>query len=103
MDALVVQIRTGAAFGGEELVADRIIDDAGNDLFPAGQSERHAKYREAVGEIGGAIQRINVPTIVRVGFLAPAFFTYHRVCRAVAAKALDDKRLRPSVRFSDQV
>ena len=63
----VVQERALAFFGRIQLVHDGIVDDAGHELPLALQRDRNRKQRDAVQEIGGAVERIDDPAVRLVG------------------------------------
>ena len=67
--APVVDIGAGALLGPEHLVAQRLVDDAGDDLAVALERDRDREMRDAVQEIGGAVERIDDPAVMRVGAL----------------------------------
>jgi hypothetical protein len=68
-DAPVVHVGAAALGGGEEVVAARVVDDRLLDLAAHRQRDGHAVDREAVDEIGGAVERIDDPDVV--GIFAP--------------------------------
>ena len=70
--APVVEEGAGAALGDIEFVDDRIVDDAGDDLALALERQRDGEDRDAVEEIGGAVERIDDPAVglVAAGDLA---------------------------------
>src|SRR5690606_23786262 len=71
-DLLVVEHGAGAAAGGEQLVAQRIEDDAMGRLALLDQRDRDAEVREATQVVGGAVERIDDEGRLRTG-LAAAF------------------------------
>ena len=56
-----------AALGGEHLVAGRIVDQARHQLAVAFERDRDGEERDAVQEIGGAVERINDEAVGAVG------------------------------------
>ena len=64
--AAVVHEGAAAALGGVELVHRRIVDDAGDELALALQRDRDGEDRDAVQEIGGAVERIDDPAVLVV-------------------------------------
>ena len=98
-----VQPRSGAALGGEQLAIQRIVDDAGNHFVFAGQRERDVPQRKAVREVGGAVERIDIPAQRRFQLRAPAFFGYDPVLGKTLAQALDDKLLAGAVGGGHQI
>ena len=71
---LVVEERALAALGDEKLVGDRIVDHARDDRALALQPDRDGELRDAVQEIGGAVERIDDPGVGRVGAVVAAAF-----------------------------
>ena len=71
---LVVEERALAALGDVKLVGDRIVDHAGDDRARALQPDRDGELRDAVQEIGGAVERIDDPGVGRVGAGVAAAF-----------------------------
>jgi hypothetical protein len=47
-------------------VHSRIVDDGGDDLPPPLQRDRNGEDRDAVQEVGGAVERIDDPTVLVV-------------------------------------
>src|ERR1022692_5318654 len=84
-DALLIHERTVAAFGDEHLVVRRIVDQAGDNRVFAFERDRDRELRNAVQEIGGAVERIDDPAMRLVGALALASF--------LAKKAITGPRL----------
>ena len=70
---LVVEERALAFLGDEQLVGDRIVDEAGDDDAFALERDRDGEMRNAVQEVGGAVERIDDPAYVSCRCL--------RVCR----------------------
>ena len=52
------------------------------------QRDGNAKDRVAVGEVGGAVERVNVPAEVASGFATAAFFANQVMLRPLPAYAL---------------
>jgi hypothetical protein len=103
VNAPVVQISARAAFGGEELVLHGVEHHAGNNLFAARERKRDVEDGEAVGEVGGAIQRIDKPGVLGRRRVAAAFLGHDAMRREVRAEALDDEFFRGAISFGDQV
>src|SRR5277367_4073216 len=84
-DALIVEEGALAAFGGIELVIGGIIDHAGNDGSFALKPDRDRKLRNAVQEVGSAVERIDNPGVglvvawARAAFLADKAVTGARL------------------------
>src|SRR4051794_7620048 len=79
---LVVEEGALAALGDVELFVGRIVDHAGNDGALTLQRDRDRELRDAVQEIGGAVERIDDPGVALVGAGAvAAFLTEETVTR----------------------
>ena len=63
---LVVEEGALAALGDIKLVIGGIVDHAGDDGALALQADRNRKLRNAVQEIGGAVERIDDPGVALV-------------------------------------
>src|SRR6185437_12270812 len=85
-DALLVQERTFAALGEKRVVVGRIVDEAGDDRAFALERNRNGEVRNAVQEIGGAVERIDDPCVRSVGAFAAAAFLAEK---AVAGARFD--------------
>src|SRR5207237_7708691 len=57
MDALAIEKRSASLLGGKHLVATGIVKHAGDQFAAVLKSQRDAKDRKAVGEVGGAVER----------------------------------------------
>ena len=99
----VVQVRSRAAFGGEHLLPDGIVNHPGDDLAGLFQPERHVEHREAVGEIGGAVQRVDKPAVFRGALVTAALFGHDAVRGKVGAQALDDQLFAGAIGLGHQV
>src|SRR5439155_7862644 len=64
VNELPVQCGAAAAFGGKKLVAGWIEDHARNDFVVTSQSDRHTENGEAMSEVGGAVERIDIPDVL---------------------------------------
>ena len=73
-DALVVEEGAFALLGDEQFVDRRIVDQAGDDRAFALERDRDGELRNAVQEIGGAVERIDDPGMALVGAFAAAAF-----------------------------
>ena len=81
-NALIVEERAFALLGNEHLLVRRIVDQAGDHGAFALERNRDGEVRDAVQEIGGAIERIDDPRMRLVGaFAAAAFLTEKAVAR----------------------
>src|SRR6266702_196735 len=72
--ALVVEEGALAALGDVELVIGGVVDHARDDRALARQPDRDRKLRDAVQEVGGAVERIDDPGVALVAALAHAAF-----------------------------
>src|SRR5690606_15754103 len=105
-DAALVERRAAAAAGGEQLVAERIEDDAVDRLAILDQRDRYAPMRPAVQVIAGAVERVDYPgaaartaaTLLRAAFLAQ-----DGVLGVGPAQFLDDRFLGQPVDFAGVV
>ena len=65
-DAPVVDKRTAATLGCEQLIRDRVVDHAGNDIVTALKADRNGDMRNAVDEIGRTVDRIDDPAMLAI-------------------------------------
>src|SRR6185369_9963926 len=84
--ALIVEKGALAALGGEQVVVRRVVDKAGNDRAFALKRDRDGEVRDAVQEIGGAVERVDDPGMGLVGAVMASAF--------LAQKAVAGTRLR---------
>ena len=102
--ALVVEEGALAALGDEHLVGDRIVDQAGDDGAVALQPDRDGELRNAVQEIGGAVERIDDPGVGPVGAFVPAaFLAEEAVARARLGKFGAQRLLGLAVGGGDEI
>ena len=59
-------------FGHVHVVVGRIVDDAGDDLALALERDRDGEDRDRVKEVGGRVERIDVPGVALVRPLDPS-------------------------------
>ena len=71
---LIVEEGALAALGDVEVVIGRIVDQAGDHGALALQTDRDRELRDAVQEVGGAVERIDDPGVALVGAFAGAAF-----------------------------
>ena len=113
-DAAAVQLGADAATGGEQLLAHRIVDHRVFQPALDFGRQRHREHREAVEEVGGAVERIDDPQ--RVGLAAGAASLRRETrgpgdcagwCSMISRSAMRStsvtKSLRPLVRDPDAV
>src|ERR1035437_1496473 len=92
-DALLVHERTLALLGDEHLVVRRIVDQAGDHGSLALEREGNGELRNAVQEIGGAVERIDDPAMRLVGALALASFFTQKAVTGPRLAQLGEQRL----------
>src|SRR4029079_19723972 len=68
----VVEEGALAALAGEQLVGYRVVDHRGDDGAVALEPDRDRELRNAVQEVGGAVERIDDPGVALVAAVAPA-------------------------------
>ena len=102
-NAAVVQVGAAAALGGEQFLPDGVVDDAGDQLAGALQAQRDVEHGEAVGEIGGAVQRVDIPAVLGRAFVPAAFFGHDGVRGEVRPQPLHHQFFRGAVGFRHQV
>ena len=91
-DAAIVQEGTTATRGGEQVVAAGIVDHRLLHLAAHGERNAHAIDRETVDEVGGAIERVDVPDEIAVGIAMrlTGFFGKETVLRVGGMEDIDD-------------
>src|SRR5438093_4795091 len=103
MNLLAVQVRATALLGGEQLVARGIIDDSGDALAPMLQRHRHAEHREAMGKVGGAVERVDVPAVFASRIYESLLFAEDVVRGPEIANTVANQGLGFPVGLSDQI
>ena len=73
-DFVAVECRAFAAGCGIEFFVNGIVDDAGKDLIAMRKSNGNTEARVTVGEVGCAIEGVDVPAKIGVVIFAEAFF-----------------------------
>ena len=100
--AAIVEERAVAFAGGEQFVAQRIVDHAVHRIAVIEKSDRNAEMRKAAQIIVRAVERIDDPHLV--GFAGRAgFFAEEGVIRIRLAQLLDDLGLGHLVDFAHVV
>ena len=95
LQPLPVHPRSDACFRREELLAIRIVD-GGDDGLPIDlEGERGAEDRHSVGEVGGAVERIEHPAMARPAHASAELFRQHVMIR----EALRDHRAKHPLDF----
>ena len=72
-DALVVEVGAATAGGGEQVVFGRVVDNCLSQHAIMLQADGNGILRNAMQEIGGAIQRIDDPDVFRLALGAALF------------------------------
>jgi hypothetical protein len=74
-NAAAIQLRTATATGGEFFATNRIEHDRMFELAAIFARNRHREMRNAVNEVGGAVERVDDPAIFGIaGATAASFF-----------------------------
>src|SRR5437762_1478119 len=104
MHSLAVAKRAGAALGGEEQLAQRFIDDAGDDLVAIAQRDRDRPNRKVLQVVRRAVERIDDPCAIahRLGAVS-AFLTEADVIRTPLIDERDDRQLALAIGGRDPV
>src|SRR5580698_4218504 len=103
MDTLLVQVSATSLLGGKEFVASGIVNDAGDALALVLECHGNAEEGKAVGKVGGAVERVDVPAVVAAGVQQAAFLAEDIVRRPVLAQALANEGFGFAVGDGDQV
>ena len=103
VNAAVVQPCSRSALGREHFSMERVIDHARDQLARALQAERDVEHGKCVREVGGAVQRIDVPAEFGSSVVAAAFFGDDAVGREVRAQPLDHELFAGAVGFGDEI
>src|ERR1039458_10488544 len=103
MDGPAVEGRPTSPGGGEEFVAGGVVENAGDELALAFQSHGDAEDRVTVGEVGGAVQRIDIPAEAAAVGIARALFADDVMLVPRGAQAGDDQLLAGAVGLGDQI
>src|SRR6266699_5731970 len=105
MDFCAVEGGALAARGGEKFIVKRVEDHCDQKLIPLGECDGNAEPGIAMGKIGGAVQRIDVPAKLRsrCALMARSLFGSDRVVGKVSGQALDDEPFRALVRLGDKI
>ena len=101
-NAPAVELRALAAARREDLLAQRVVDDAVLELALARDADRHRELREAVQVVRRAVERIDDPLVLVVAARA-AFLGEDRVLGVVVADDLDDRGLGGLVDLRDEL
>ena len=103
-DAPVVEEGALAALGDEQLVVCRVIGEAGDDRAVPFERDRHGEMRDAVQEIGGAVERIDDPAMRPVGAdMGAAFLAEKAVIRPRLGELLAQDRFGAVIGGGDEI
>src|ERR1039458_3149488 len=103
VDPMAIEISAAAEFGGEQLLPQRIEDHAADHLAGALERQRDIEHWIPVGEVGGAVERVDVPLVFRGVLALAALFAKNRVRGEKRAEALDDERFAGAIGLCDEV
>jgi hypothetical protein len=96
--------RTLAAFGVKQFVGDRVIDNASCQLAIALEGDRNGEMRDAVHEVGGAVERVNDPRMRFIrAFNHATFFENEAVAGASFLQFFEDNFLRAQIGIGNKV
>jgi len=98
-----IEGRATSLGGGEQLVARRIVENASDDFPLVLQSQGNAEDRISVGEIGRAIERIDIPAVGATVGVARTLFADDVVIGPGGAQAGDDEPLTGAVSLGHQI
>ncbi len=98
-----VDVGAVALLGPEQLVGDRLVDHAGDDLAVALQPDRNVEMRHAVHEVVGAVERIDDPAVAAVALGLAEFFAEEAVFRPRALELLAERALGHDVGAADEI
>ena len=102
--APIVEIGALALLGDEHVVGRRIIDDAGDELALALEPDRDGENRNAVQEVGGPVERIDMPGVGLVAALDRAAFLHEKaVARTGARQFLEHDLFGAPVGGGDEI
>ena len=103
-DAPVVEEGALAVLGHEQLVVRRIVGEGGDDRAVPLERDRHGEMRDAVQEIGGAVERIDDPAMRPVGAdMGAAFLAEEAVIRPRLGELLAQDRFGAVVGGGDEI
>src|SRR5208337_3217618 len=100
---LAVEARALSAMGHEAFFLERVEDHAELHAAAPFVRDRHAELRIAVREVGGAVERVDDPSMVALMRAGAAFLGKDRVGRKCAMDHFDDRGFRFAIGFGDQI
>src|SRR5260370_1402028 len=87
----------------EQLVGDRLVDDASDDLTLALQADRDGEVRYAVQKVRGAVERVDDPAVAAVALALAALFAEEAVFRPRACEFGAQRALGLDVGVADEI
>ncbi len=104
VNAAIVQPCARSALASKHLVALRIEDHSRDDLPGLFERQRDVIHGEAVREIRGAVQWIDVPTVFgRLAGVAAAFFSDDGMGREMLLQSFNDELFGGAIGLGDQI
>ena len=91
------------AMRDEAFLFERVEDHAELHAASVFVRNRHAELRISVGEVGGAVEWIDDPSMVALMRAGAAFFGKDRMSGKCAMDNFDDRRFRFAIGFGDQI
>ena len=98
-----VERRRLAAAGGPQLVAHRVVDDAGEHALLVLDRDRDAPLRDPEQEVRGAVERVDDPAQPAAAARVRALLAEHPVVRPGGEQAVADQLLGRDVGLGDEV
>src|SRR5262249_15268109 len=92
VDFLIVQVSSASPLCRKNFVARGVVNDPSDALTFVLQRHRYTKHWKAVGEVGGAIKRIDIPAIVATGAGQSLLFSENVMLGPMLADTLTTQR-----------
>src|SRR5262249_12416695 len=103
-EAAIAAKRALTLLGHVHVVVGRIVDDAGHDLPLTLERDRDREQRDRVQEVGGGVERIDMPGVALVGPLdASALFENETIARPRLGEVFVESLLGAFVGETDEV
>ena len=102
-DRAAVERRRAAALGGEQLVAQRVVDDADERAVGVLAGDADRPLRDAEEEVDRAVERVDDPAHAARARVVAALLPQHAVVRAGGGDPLADQVLGGVVGLGDEV
>src|ERR1700680_1474521 len=99
VDSAIVQVSARFALAGEHLVSHWVKNYARDEFALVLERHSDVEHREAMGEVGCAIERIDVPAVVGCARVAAAFLGNDGVRREMGTQPIDNELLGGAVGF----